>query len=58
MKLKNEKKALQMFCEEDAWRDVYKEPFINEADNGRLMAAEGHIMIRWIRLLDHSGPLE
>ena len=46
MKLKNEKKALQMFCEEDAWRDVYKEPFINEADNGRLMAAEGHILIR------------
>ena len=45
MKIKNEKKALQMFCETNALRETYNSPFFNEADGGRLMATEGHLLI-------------
>ena len=45
MKIKKEKQALQMFCDNNALRETYNSPFFNEADNGRLMATEGHMLI-------------
>ena len=44
MKLKNEKKALQMFCDDDSYREIYRQPVINDKDNGRVMASDGYIM--------------
>lgn len=44
MKLKNEKEALQMFCDDDSFRETNRQPIINDKDNGRVMASEGHIM--------------
>jgi hypothetical protein len=44
MKLKNEKKALQMFCNEDSFKDAYRQPFINDKNNGRVIASDGYIM--------------
>lgn len=44
MKLKKEKTALQMFCNEDSPITMYRRPFINDADNGRVMATTGYIM--------------
>jgi hypothetical protein len=44
MKLKNEKKALQMFCNEDSFKDAYRQPFINDKNNGRVIASNGYIM--------------
>lgn len=44
MRLKKEKEALQMFCDADGIRILYRSPHINDSDNGRLVATEGHIM--------------
>lgn len=45
MKLKNEKEALQMFCDDDHCRPHLRRPFINDKDNGRIMATNGRIAI-------------
>ena len=46
MKIKNEKEALQMFCEEENdYRDKFKKPFVNEKDGGRIWATNGHILL-------------
>ena len=43
MKIKNEKKALQMFCEEKG--KAFDKPFINDKDNGRLLASDRKMML-------------
>lgn len=46
MKLKNEKKALQMFCaEEDIMHQQLLKPHYNQRDGGKLMATDGRIML-------------
>lgn len=46
MKIKKEKKTLQVFCDKDnPWRDIYKRPYFNEADGGRLIATDGIVML-------------
>lgn len=40
MKLKKEKEALQMFCDDESFREIYRQPGINDKDNGRVMASE------------------
>lgn len=45
MKIKNEKEALRMFCNENSFVERYRNPFINDRDNGRLMATDGLIMV-------------
>lgn len=46
MKIKNEKEALQMFCEEENdYRDKFKKPFVNEKDGGRIWATNGYILL-------------
>lgn len=44
MKIKNEKKALRMFCNESSFAERYRNPFINDMDNGRLVATDGYVM--------------
>lgn len=44
MKLKNEKKALQMFCNEECFRVDFHSPSINDKDFGRLLATDGYVM--------------
>ena len=46
MKIKNEKKALQMFCATDGCREWMFTPFFNDMDEGRLMATDGYVIIR------------
>lgn len=48
MKIKNEKEALQMFCENKG--TIFDNPFINVMDNDRLMATDRKVMI----LVDNS----
>lgn len=43
MKLKNEKEALKVFCDE--CRPHLSRPFINDKDNGRLFASDGYVMV-------------
>ena len=46
MKLKNEKEALQMFCDkEDGLRPLMTKPFKNERDEGRVWATDGHVLL-------------
>lgn len=45
MKIKNEKKALRMFCNESSFAERYRNPFINDMDNGRLVATDGYVMV-------------
>ena len=45
MKLKNERKVLQMFCDEDSWRDTFQHPWVNELDEGRVWATDGHALL-------------
>lgn len=47
MKLKNEKRGLQLFCaEKDCIREWREKPFVNPLDENRIWATEGHILIR------------
>ena len=46
MKLKNEKEALQMFCDnENGLRPLMTKPFKNERDEGRVWATDGHVLL-------------
>lgn len=45
MKLKKEKQALQMFCNEESYVEMYHAPFVNDKDNGRILATNGIVMI-------------
>lgn len=46
MKIKNEKKALQMFCSDDeALRKQLTRPFINERYDGKVIASNGYVML-------------
>lgn len=47
MKIKSEKEALQMFCgkEEGLYRELYKQPYANEADNMKIIATDGKAML-------------
>lgn len=46
MKIKKEKESLQVFCDSDnPWRDLYRRPYFNEADGGRLIATDGVVMV-------------
>ena len=46
MKIKNEKKALQMFCSDDKiFRKQLTRPFINESYDGKVMATDGYVLL-------------
>lgn len=46
MKIKNEKKALQMFCSDDeVFRKQLTRPFINESHDGKVMATDGYVLL-------------
>lgn len=46
MKLKNEKKALQMFCSNDeAFHKKMTRPFINESYGGKVIASDCYVML-------------
>lgn len=47
MKLKNEKRGLQLFCaENDEVREWWEKPFTNPLDENRIWATNAHIFIR------------
>lgn len=48
MKIKNERKSLQVFCDKDegeGFFELYKRPYFNEADGGRLIATDGIVVL-------------
>lgn len=46
MKIKKEKKALQMFCSEDSFfRKQLTRPFVNELYNGKVTATDGYVLL-------------
>lgn len=46
MKIKNEKKALQMFCSDDeVFRKQLTRPFINERHDGKVTATDGYVLL-------------
>ena len=46
MKIKNEKKALQMFCSEDTYfRKQLTRPFINSVYDGKVIATDGYVLL-------------
>ena len=46
MKIKNEKEALMMFCEqENQIREIFINPFSNENDGGNIWATDGRVLL-------------
>jgi hypothetical protein len=46
MKIKNEKKAMQMFCSEDTYlRKQLTRPFINSVYDGKVIATDGYVLL-------------
>lgn len=47
MKIKNEKKALQMFCNEnEEIREDFRHPFVSEKDGGLIYATDGNALLK------------